>query len=550
MQFIKNLSFRYKLLIPLGVLTLLFVYVASSNVLAVKSLGNNTRLLANTYMVAIDVLLQADRDLYQSLVAERSMLFVERGTPEYESLIKEHAENMQQAEERVGKFAQAAEQAGVLDEGGLAEKLAAYNQARQQWEALSNEVVSLSETDRQGARALSFGQAADRFGEMRNYIDKISEVAIGLADRTATASEAEVDSQMQQGIIQLVVGLVIAAFIAIAIPPMIIKPLKRLNRHLDDIAAGEGDLTVRLEEDSKDELGQLSVAFNRFVNKIHNLVSQAVDATQQLSQSAQGLVSVARESNDAVSQQLSEIDMVATAMNEMTSTVQEVAKNAGEAAQNASEADEEAGHGRQVVNQTVTTINELASSVENASNVINQLEKDSGNISVVLDVIKGIAEQTNLLALNAAIEAARAGEQGRGFAVVADEVRVLAMRTQESTQEINNMIETLQQSASDAVKVMEEGRSRAEQSVEQAGEAGNSLSSITEAVSKISDMNAQIASAAEEQSSVSEEINRNASSIQELAYTASQGSDKTTHSANEMADLAGVLHGHLSQFKV
>ncbi|MDY6980205.1 MAG: methyl-accepting chemotaxis protein [Pseudomonadota bacterium] len=550
MQFFKNLSFRYKLLIPLGILTLLFVYVASSNVLAVRSLGNNTRLLANTYMVAIDVLLQADRDLYQSLVAERSMLFVERGTAEYETLIKEHAENMQQAEERVGKFAQAAEQAGVLDEGGLAEKLAAYNQARQQWETLSNEVVSLSETDRQSARALSFGQAAERFGEMRNYIDKISEVAIGLADRTAAASEAEVDSRMQQGLFELVVGLVIAAFIAITIPPMIIKPLKRLNRHLDDIAAGEGDLTVRLEENSKDELGQLSVAFNRFVHKIHNLVSQAVDATRQLSQSAEGLVSVAKESNDAVSQQLSEIDMVATAMNEMTSTVQEVAQNAGVAAQNAREADEEAGHGRQVVNQTVTTINDLASSVENASNVIHQLEKDSANISVVLDVIKGIAEQTNLLALNAAIEAARAGEQGRGFAVVADEVRVLAMRTQESTQEINNMIETLQQSAADAVKVMEEGRSRAEQSVEQAGVAGNSLSSITDAVSKISDMNAQIASAAEEQSAVSEEINRNTSSIQELAYTASQGSDKTTHSANEMADLAGVLHGHLSQFKV
>ncbi len=230
--------------------------------------------------------------------------------------------------------------------------------------------------------------------------------------------------------------------------------------------------------------------------------------------------------------------------------MQEVARNASSASQAAQEADGEAGNGKQVVSASIDAINALAGEVEKAAEVIDKLETDSENISKVLDVIKGIAEQTNLLALNAAIEAARAGEQGRGFAVVADEVRTLASRTQQSTEEIHEIIERLQADAESAVQVMNTGRGQAQSSVEQAAHAGESLERIAKAVTTISDMNAQIASAAEEQTAVAEEINRNIVGITQAGQESAQGAQQTATSSEELAKLAARLQGLVSQFRV
>ncbi len=312
----------------------------------------------------------------------------------------------------------------------------------------------------------------------------------------------------------------------------------------------DGDLTVLIDLDSRDEMSRIAHRFNAMTEKFNALIQQVISSAGQLATASEEVSSVASESANNVERQRHETDQVATAINEMTATVQEVANNASNAAGAAANADNETRGGKAVVENTSKVIAELAHEIENAAEVIKGVEQDSETIGGVLDVIKGIAEQTNLLALNAAIEAARAGEQGRGFAVVADEVRTLASRTQESASEIESMIDKLQAGSHDAVKVMEKSRERAQTGVEQANEAAQSLDAINRAVSTITEMNTQIASAAEEQSAVSEEINRNVSSISQISEQTASGSEQTTNAANELARLASDLQNLVSQFKI
>lgn len=351
---------------------------------------------------------------------------------------------------------------------------------------------------------------------------------------------------MLTGVISLVAGLIIAALIARLIGGPLCKAVEAMN----EIAEGDGDLTSRLDESGNNEISRLARAFNNFAEKVRGLVSQVYGSTTQLASAAEEMSAIMEETNRGTQQQQSETAMVVTAMNEMTATVQEVARHATDAAAAANSADNASAEGKQVVINTMNSIESLSKEVHSAASVISQLEKDSENIGTVLDVIKGIAEQTNLLALNAAIEAARAGEQGRGFAVVADEVRTLASKTQQSTQEIQEMIEKLQEGAQSAVKVMDDSRVKAEESVSQAAKAGSSLEAITNSVSLIKDMNTQIATAAEEQSSVAEEINRNVVNISDIVDRTAEGASQTSIASEELAKLAGDLQHLVNQFKV
>ena len=344
-----------------------------------------------------------------------------------------------------------------------------------------------------------------------------------------------------------IVGLIL---ISVILGKVVVKPLNEMKERVRDIAEGQGDLTKKLDESVPDEMGELAQWFNVFVAKLRGIVIEITDYTAQLTASAQAMSAVTEQTSQGVRKQQSETDQVATAMNEMSATVQDVARNAAAAAQSAHQADDQANNGKQVVAQTMEAIDALAGEVEKAGQVIHKLEGDSVSIGAVLDVIKGIAEQTNLLALNAAIEAARAGEQGRGFAVVADEVRTLAQRTQQSTQEIRKMIESLQAGAKNAVQVMVEGKRQAQMSVEQAAKAGASLETITKVVTQISDMNTQIASAAEEQSAVAEEINRNIVSISQIAQQTSLDSQQVASSNENFARLAVQLETLVRHFKV
>jgi methyl-accepting chemotaxis protein len=312
----------------------------------------------------------------------------------------------------------------------------------------------------------------------------------------------------------------------------------------------EGDLTTQVKIDANDEMQQIANDMNMMIERTNALVSQVISAANQVVLSSDQSSATSEDARDGVNQQNQQLELIATAMNEMSATVHEVANNAASAAEATRNADTEANNGRAVVNQTIQSINDLSREMQQASSVIKQLEDDSESIGTVLDVIRGIAEQTNLLALNAAIEAARAGEQGRGFAVVADEVRTLASRTQDSTQEIQAMIEKVQQGAQNAVKVMEDGNEQTEKTVSQAAEAGTTLESITAAVNHITQMNEQIASAAEEQSSVAEEINRNVVNVRDIAEKTVDNANSTAESSESLKNVALQLQSLVAEFKV
>ncbi len=352
--------------------------------------------------------------------------------------------------------------------------------------------------------------------------------------------------------LSIIVAVILALLtvLSLIITKSIINPLRNTTQAMDEISQGDGDLTVRLDTSGNDELSSLSIAFNRYTEKIQGIIKQVGDATGELTSSSTELHRISDETHGGMIQQRSETQHAATAVTEMASTVKEIAKSSEAAAQSANDADKEATAGKTIVGEAAETINKLAAEVEQSAEVINRLENDSDAIGSVLDVIRGIAEQTNLLALNAAIEAARAGEQGRGFAVVADEVRTLASRTQESTQEIQEMIERLQVGSREAVQVMSSSRATTQQTVAKASEAADSLAKIADAVGVISDMNTQIASAAEEQSVVAQEIDMNIVQISDLAES---GADNTTHVTNASGSLSKLSEGLQSlvqQFKV
>lgn len=396
---------------------------------------------------------------------------------------------------------------------------------------------------------------ADTLNQLATTDQYITEQAINVAQAsekllTIQQDHMSQDSSRAEWIILLVTltGLAMGILFAIMITRGIVNPLGLLVRQANRIA--EGDLSQDIKHQRQDELGQLMDQMQHMTLNLRQLVSELHQSATHIASSAEELSSVSEQSRSGVNQQRMELEQVSTAMNEMAATVQEVARHAETAFGSARTADGEASDGDQKVTLTISQIGKLSDEIRESLQTINQLEAESLNIGSILDVIKGVAEQTNLLALNAAIEAARAGEQGRGFAVVADEVRALAQRTQKATAEIETLIFGLQKKAQESVAMMEESTATALDTVTIANEAGASIHAITRSVSDIQQMNSQIATAAEEQSTVAEEINRSVFSIREVSDHSAAATEQTAASSAELARQGSELQRLISRFQL
>lgn len=345
-----------------------------------------------------------------------------------------------------------------------------------------------------------------------------------------------------------VISIAFAVVIGVLAVRSISRPLANVNAMLNTLA--NGDLTGRLDDSANDEFGELAGNINKLINNLRHLVEGIADRSAQLAIAAEESSSISAQSRNSMQEQRSQVEQIAAATQEMSSTTSEVASGAAKALEEIQHSDEEATRVQIISTENKRTIEALAEEIKNASEVINQLSENSANIGGILDVIRGIAEQTNLLALNAAIEAARAGEQGRGFAVVADEVRTLASRTQQSTEEIQDMIERLQSDSARAVDVMERGRNQAEACVTQSDEASLALNAISESVHQASDSSTAIATAAEQQSATAHDISEKLEAIVVLAEQAEVGAQQTSQASDEVAKLSAEMQDSVKTFRL
>ncbi|ABO24818.1 methyl-accepting chemotaxis protein [Shewanella loihica] len=400
------------------------------------------------------------------------------------------------------------------------------------------------------------GQLREEIIPLYRVIDPISGTIAELISLQLKVAGEEKDrvAEIYESSISLFILITLVAAIAsivlgVWINRSVMKPINHIRTQLHTIQQ-DSDLTVTFEQLNKDELGLISTGLNDVFRHLRGILKGVAEAANSVSDSALALNEFTQISNARIQQQQAETEQTATAMNEMTATVNEVAQSTTAAADSARNADRFAANGNDIVQLSISSMQALSMQIQSTSEVITHLSHESQHIGSVLSVIKGIAEQTNLLALNAAIEAARAGEQGRGFAVVADEVRSLAQRTQEATQEIETMIETLQSGVNEAVTAMDVGIKQVDDANQQTNKAGEALQEIVASVDNITEMNTHIATAAEEQSSVAESINRSIIAISDIASQSTESALELGHSIAQLTSLADSMRQQVTTFRL
>jgi methyl-accepting chemotaxis protein len=528
---LKNLSFKTKFISSIMLIAVLFLVSSLVGYFVSNNLANNALRIANKYLPEINYLLQADRDLYQAQIAERTILFLPDGDKQIDAYKDQYLENIEQAKTRVQKFFDSANY--------------------EKWVNKTKKVVQDRSAGKKNVSDLAafIAESEHSFQAMRNILDTVGELRLEQANKFTLQTTNQAQESQTLLLAILFVGIAISAACIIFIPPMVVKPLLQLRDRLLDISSGEGDLTARIQLDQKDEVGNIVTYFNNLMEKLQQLIGQTQSITVTVSEQTRKLSADAVANKDANDHQHEALTQVATAVNEMAAAIQEVARNTSDTANEAKNANAHSEQGQRIVYDTITQIQQLSTQVQSAAGLIAHVEEEANNVNSVIDVIGGIAEQTNLLALNAAIEAARAGEQGRGFAVVADEVRTLASRTQESTQDIQRMLQKLQQGVKDAVSAMNTSCESAQDTVRTTEGAGKTLDEIKDAVSNITRMAIQIAAAAEEQSEVTEDINRNLTQIQDYAELSTEIADTTLTTSNALNERTETLKQSVQSFK-
>ena len=541
----SEFSVRNKFALPLVIISALFSIVAVLSILALSNIAGNAELITQRYLNAVGLTLNADRDLYQSHTALQDVIILHGSNQSIESAVADFEENAQQALDRM-------KQARALVEGELAAMGSAseFQRDYDTWLSGAKQVVTLV---RDGQLEAAKAQRADRvtteFEKLRGHYDKLGEAINNAANALDEDMQAESQSGQFTLVIVIVLVLAVCALAIIYAPRLITDRLNTLIDVMRDISQGDGDLRSRLDSNGKDELATLASTFNQFMSNLQELIIVIQQDAEDLKGSAANLNEASVTVKSSSHKQNENLEQIATAVNELTHVVADTASNSQGAMEKVKEASEISSHSKVIVNDSVRNVTNLSTSINNASEVISSLAKESQNIIAVLDVIRGIAEQTNLLALNAAIEAARAGEQGRGFAVVADEVRTLASRTQQSTENINEMLGRLEQSVNNAVSAIEQGANEVESVVTISEQLAAAFEQVNDAVNQANETIYQIAAATEEQNQVVADINTNVSNLNSLGHQNQQTIENTDTIANNVNSTVVQLDQKISRFK-
>ncbi|SDR94090.1 methyl-accepting chemotaxis protein [Halopseudomonas xinjiangensis] len=438
---------------------------------------------------------------------------------------------------------------GLVTDPEMQRAFDAYRQGRMQYMTVQKEIVQLASQGRDAEADLMLTERLNPLADTvtRALIELERMVSSG-ADAASKHALDVYDSAFNQTVAFIVAAVALTIGLAFFMTRSIVAPIREAVEASETVAAG--DLTQKISSSGRDEPARLLQALATMQLQLRNTIQGIANSSNQLAAAAEELNAVTEDASRGLQRQNDEVQQAATAVNQMSAAVDEVARNAVSTSEQSKETSKIAGEGQQQVSRTVTSIDKLSGTIQSTATEVQELAEKAQNISRVLDVIRAIAEQTNLLALNAAIEAARAGEQGRGFAVVADEVRALAHRTQQSTTEIEEMIGTIQQGTERAVEAMGISKTMAGSTLEQATAAGEALTRITSAITQINERNLVIASASEEQASVAREVDRNLVNIRDLSTQSAAGAEQTSSSSRELSRLAVELNDLVNRFRI